>query len=256
MKKKLIEIHTTQSDNIVKVTYIEGPKRKDLNSGKGFFVTGNGVLFLASPGRRPLGVLKVGMQRSEEWVKRKIDFISEKVAELCSKKEQRDVPIERNKEILSPESFIEREFSKDVFLMPGEAFHQGINNWLITNEVKVKPSNKRMKQLRKNTGIQITISDDLFPIVTHIQALTRKELPSAYLNSYLPKVWLFKNKLFSELGCVLLEKNEEKPYSRQEISAALLHIRLAGEHLAAVNKHKELYLSYRQAATFKDGKLT
>ncbi|MBE9592736.1 MAG: hypothetical protein IMF19_04580 [Proteobacteria bacterium] len=105
--------------------------------------------------------------------------------------------------------------------------------------------------VKRNTGIQVTISNDPYPIVTHIQALTREELPAVYLKSYLPKVWLSEGKLFSELNQILLEKGDEKPYSRQEIAAALLHIRLAGEHLAAINK--ELHLKYRQAATFKDG---
>ena len=119
------------------------------------------------------------------------------------------------------------------------------------SEVKVKAPCRG-----KNTEIQVTISDDSFPIVTHLQALTREELPLEYLASGLPKVWMYKDKLFSEVGHVLLEKNEEKPYSRQEIAAALLHIRLAGEHLAAVNKPKARYLQHRQAATFKDGRFT
>ena len=119
------------------------------------------------------------------------------------------------------------------------------------SEVKVKAPCRG-----KNTGVQVTISDDPYPIVTHLQALTREELPAAYLESYLPKVWLEDDKLFSGTNQVLLEKNEEKPYSRQEIAAALLHIRLAGEHLAAVNKPKARYLQYCQAAAFKDGRFT
>jgi hypothetical protein len=121
----------------------------------------------------------------------------------------------------------------------------------------VKETGLRIKKQRKGgTGIVITISDDPYPIVTHIQALTREELPLEYLVSDLPKVWMYKDKLFSEVGHILLEKNKKKPYSRQEIADALLHIRLAGEHLAAVNKPKARYLRYRHAATFKDGRFT
>ena len=119
------------------------------------------------------------------------------------------------------------------------------------SEVKVKAPCRG-----KNTGVQVTISDDSYPVVTHLQALTREELPAAYLESYLPKVWLEDDKLFSGTGQVLLNKSEEHPYTRQEIAAALLHIRLAGEHLAAVNKPKARYLQYRHAATFKDGRFT
>lgn len=125
-----------------------------------------------------------------------------------------------------------------------------IDDFFISNKVKIK------KKKERNTGIQVTISNDSFPVVTHLQALTRGELPSRYLESYLPKVWLEDDKLFSELDHVLLEKNKEKPYSRQEIADALLHIRLAGEHLAAVNKPKARYLQYRHAAAFKDGRFT
>jgi hypothetical protein len=127
-----------------------------------------------------------------------------------------------------------------------------------TIEVEVDKSAKQKVKVnrRKNTGVQVTISDDPYPIVTHLQALTREELPAAYLESYLPKVWLEDDKLFSGTNQVLLNKSEEHPYNHQEIAAALLHIRLAEEHLAVVNKSGELYTKYRQAATFKDGRLT
>jgi hypothetical protein len=123
--------------------------------------------------------------------------------------------------------------------------------------VKIEVDKPKVKvDKRKNTGVQVTISNDPYPVVTHLRALTREELPFTYLESSLPKVWLFEDKLFSELDCVLLEKNKERPYSRREIAAALLHIRLAGEHLAVVKKLTEFYPVPRQAATFKDGRLT
>ena len=152
---------------------------------------------------------------------------------------------------------IEVNKSKDTITRP-KMFD--IDDFFISNKVKTTmprmPHMKRQKVKRKNTGVQVAISDDPYPIVTHLQALTREELPAAYLESYLPKVWLEDDKLFSELDHVLLEKDEGKPYSRQEIAAALLHIRLAGEHLAAVNKPKARYLQHRHAAAFKDGRFT
>ena len=130
-----------------------------------------------------------------------------------------------------------------------------LDNYFISNIFEATmPCEEKKKE--KNTGVQVTISDDPYPVVTHLQALTREELPRKYLEGYFPKVWLENDKLFSGTNNILLEKNKEKPYSRREIAEALLHIRLAGEHLAAVNKLGELYPKYRQAATFKDGRLT
>ena len=163
--------------------------------------------------------------------------------------EQRPLLVLKEGMYLSPSEFRE----KHEFIVETRAELTPQKRKTVKIEIN-KPTKQKVK--RKNTGVQVTISDDPFPIVTHLQALTREELPSKYLKSYLPKVWLDDDKLFSEPNHVLLEKDKEKPYSRQEITAALLHIRLAGEHLAAVNKPKARYLQYRQAATFKDGRLT
>ena len=118
-------------------------------------------------------------------------------------------------------------------------------------EWKTEPCMK--KQRKENKGIIVTISDDPFPEVTYIRALAPEKLPKAYLNSYLPKVWLSRDRLLWGPDLILLQKGI--PYSRLEISNALLHIRLAGEHLAAINKLEKPYLKHCQAVTFKDGKL-
>lgn len=163
-----------------------------------------------------------------------ITILIKVAGKLKDQKKRVDVPIEREK-VIKPETWMPDP--KSLF-----------------NEGKVPETGPRMKKQRKeSTGIAVTISDDPFPVVTHIQALSSKELPNAYLESYLPKVWLSGDRLLWGPDLILLQK--EVPYSRSEISGALLHIRLAGEHLAAINKPERTNLKYCQAATFKDGKL-
>ena len=123
-------------------------------------------------------------------------------------------------------------------------------------KVKVNKPTKQ-KEERKNTGIQVTVvpykSSSLFK-VTHIQALSHEELPSKYLTSNLPKIWQGGNKLFAEPDLVLLEVG--CVYRLYYIQGVLQHIRLAGEHLATVNKREDSSWTNYKSATFKDGRLT
>ena len=98
-----------------------------------------------------------------------------------------------------------------------------------------KPTKQKVKaDRRKNTGIQVTILNTPYPVVTNVQALPYDKLPSAYLNSVCPQVWQENDKLLSGEDYILLEKG--KSYSPSYFKKALRYIRLAGEHLASIAK--------------------
>ena len=147
----------------------------------------------------------------------------------------------------------------------GKPIKVDLDNYFISNILKATTPCKEKKRVdlferlhnekkkkERNTGVQVTISNDPYPIVTHLQALTRKELPAAYLKSNLPRVRQYGDTLFAGDGYILLKIGEA--YHPKILLEALKYIRLAGEHLAIVNK--ETNWPRQKTTTFKDGRLT
>jgi hypothetical protein len=106
---------------------------------------------------------------------------------------------------------------------------------------------------RKNTGIQVVISNTPRPTVISIKARSRRELPSAYLKSVLPQVWQAEDRLMCGVNYALLEENMS--YLPSYFKKALRYIQLAGEHLALLNKEVDLNQIDSGIVKFKDGKL-
>lgn len=119
-------------------------------------------------------------------------------------------------------------------------------------KIEVDKSTKQKIKVdrRKNTGIQVTILNTPYPVVTHVQALPYDKLPLAYHNSTYPRVWQCDNILMSGEGYPLLEKG--KSYSPSYFKKALRYIQLAGEHLASIDKDDPGWPD-SEFVKFKDG---
>lgn len=126
---------------------------------------------------------------------------------------------------------------------------------IVTTQKKLVeiPIEQEEKVKRESTGVQVTILNTPFPIVTHIKALTYSELPPAYLHNPSPQVWQHEKKLFSGKGFALLEVG--KSYSREYLMNALKYIQFAGEHLTMLNKDVDSEWSNYDVVKFKDGEL-